>query len=317
MAKISVIVPVYNTSKYIKKCLDSVLNQTMNDLEIIIVNDGSTDDSEEIIEEWIKKNKDKIQIKYFQKENGGLSETRNFGAKHATGEYITFLDSDDYLDVNIYRNLEKYMEEKIELIKFKICTVNEKNEILQKFDGPAFGKITGPEAFKKLYDTDTYMDISCIYLYKREFYLKNNFEFELKRYHEDFGLVPWIIVNAKSVVSTEYYGYFYLRRENSITDTQNPEKEKKKAYDSLKHYDNAIQRITKKNFDNYTTAIFKRYYTNALLLKVKNLSGQEQKEFLKCLKTRRVYKNINPDNLKQLLKRILIMINIKLYLKLR
>lgn len=315
--KLSVIIPVYNTSKYIEKCLNSILNQFMNDIEIIIVNDGSTDNSEEIITKWINENQHKIEIKYFKKENGGLSSARNFGVNQATGEYITFLDSDDYLEPQIYKNLEKYMEDKIELIKFKMSTVDENGTITEKLDGPIFGKCNGEEAFKKLYTTDTFLEVSCIYLYRRDFYINKNFEFELNAYHEDFGLVPWIIINAESVVSTEHFGYFYLKRENSITDATQPEKEKKKAYDILKHYDNAISRISNSNITNDAKIMFKRYYTNVLLLKVENLKGKEQKDFIKNIKVRKVYKNIKPENFKQLIKNILVMINIKLYLKLR
>lgn len=315
--KISIIIPVYNTSKYIEKCLNSIINQTMESIEIIIVNDGSTDNSEEIIQKWIDKNEHKKTIKYFKKENGGLSEARNFGVKQATGKYITFVDSDDYLDKNIYKNLEKYIDEKIELIKFKMSTVDEKYQLIEKLDGPVFDKCSGPEAFKRLYSTDTFMEVSCIYLYKKDFYEKNKFEFELKTYHEDFGLIPWILINAKSVVSTEYLGYYYLKRENSITDATQPEKEKKKAYDILKHYDNAISRITNSCIKTDEKEIFKKYYTNVLLLKIENLDGYEKSKFIKEIKTRKVYKNIKPENLKQLIKRILLKINIKLYLKLR
>ena len=113
------------------------------------------------------------------------------------------------------------------------------------------------------------------------------------------------------------YGYYYLKRENSITDMTNVEKEKKKAYDILKHYDNAIKREEQSKLSNKAVNMFKRYYTNVLLLKVNNLKGKEQKEFIKQIKTRKVYKNIKSENLKQLLKRLLVMINIKLYLKIR
>lgn len=315
--KISVIIPVYNTSKYIEKCLNSIVNQTMESIEIIIVNDGSTDNSEEIIQKWIDENQHKKTIKYFKKENGGLSDARNFGVKQATGEYITFVDSDDYLDENIYKNLEKYIDEKIELIKFKMSTVDENDQLLEKLDGPVFEKCSGTEAFKRLYSIDTFMEVSCIYLYKKDFYEKNKFEFELKTYHEDFGLIPWILINAKTVISTEYFGYYYLKRENSITDATQPEKEKKKAYDILKHYDNAISRITNSNFNTDEKDIFKKYYTNVLLLKIENLDGYEKRKFIKEIKTRKVYKNIKPENPKQLIKRILLKINIKLYLKLR
>lgn len=315
--KLSVIIPVYNTSIYIEKCLNSILNQSMNDIEIIIVNDGSTDNSKEVIQKWINENQDKIDIKYFEKENGGLSSARNFGVKQATGKYITFVDSDDYLDEDLYKKFEIYMENKIDLIKFKMSTVNENGEIIKKLDGPIFEKCSGEEAFKKLYTTDTFLEVSCIYLYRRDFYINKGFEFELNAYHEDFGLIPWIIINAQTVVSTEYFGYFYLKRENSITYVTRPEKEKKKAYDILKHYDNAISRISNAELKDDAKMMFKRYYTNVLLLKVENLKEREQKEFIKDIKTRKVYKNIKPDNIKQLLKRILVRININLYIKLR
>ena len=314
MCKISVIVPVYNVEKSVEKCIESVLNQTYMDIEVVIVNDGTPDNSQKIIDKYQKKYSN---IKSYIKENGGLSSARNYGVKQATSEYITFVDSDDYLEENIYKNLQSYMEEKLDLIKFKMSTVDENDKIIEKLDGPIFEKCSGEEAFKKLYTTDTFLDVSCIYLYRKEFYIKNNFQFELNAYHEDFGLIPWILINAKSVASAKEFGYYYLKRQNSITDMTNLEKEKKKAYDILKHYDNAIQRVEQSNLSNKAITMFKKYYTNVLLLKVNILKGKEQREFIKCIKTRKVYKNIKAENLKQLVKKILVMINIKLYLKIR
>ena len=104
MIKISVIVPVYNTEKYLPKCLDSLVNQTLKDIEIIIVNDGSPDNSQKIIDDYVKKYKN---IKAFEKKNGGLSDARNYGIKKASGEYIAFLDSDDYVTVDMYEKMYK------------------------------------------------------------------------------------------------------------------------------------------------------------------------------------------------------------------
>ena len=95
--KISVIVPVYNVEKYLKQCLDSIVNQTYKNLEIIIVNDGTKDNSMKIVEEYLQ---DK-RIKVINKENGGLSSARNIGIKEATGDYISFIDSDDYISLNM------------------------------------------------------------------------------------------------------------------------------------------------------------------------------------------------------------------------
>lgn len=317
MPKVSVIVPVYNTEKYIKKCLDSLLTQTLQDIEIIIVNDGSTDNSEKVIKEIIELNKNnKIEIKYFKKENNGLSSARNFGVRKATGKYISFIDSDDYIDKNLYKDLEKYIDKDIDLIKFKAQTVNSEYKVIEKFDGPVFEKVPGEKAYEKLCVDDKYLDIACIYLYRRDFFIKNKFKYALNTYHEDFGLTSLVIVQAKSVVSTNIFGYYYLiQRENSITSIENEEKEEKKAYDVLKHYDNALQELINIEISNNTKLLVKRYYTNTLLIKAKTLKGKKQEEFIKEIKKRKLYKNIKPENLKQLIKKILLCINIKLYLR--
>ena len=103
MPKISIIVPVYNVEKYIAKCLKSLTLQTLQGIEIIIVNDGSLDRSIDIIEKYVKENPTKI--KYYEKKNGGLSTARNYGLEYATGEYIAFLDSDDYVEINMYEEM--------------------------------------------------------------------------------------------------------------------------------------------------------------------------------------------------------------------
>ena len=106
--KVSIIVPVYNVQNYINRCLKSLVNQTLDDLEIIIVNDGSTDFSKEIINKYMEKYQNKIR--YFEKENGGLSSARNFGIKYATGKYIAFLDSDDYVEKDMYKTMYEVAE---------------------------------------------------------------------------------------------------------------------------------------------------------------------------------------------------------------
>ena len=104
MPKISVIVPVFNTGKYIKKCLNSILSQKNVDYEIIVVNDGSTDNSDEIIKDYVNQHQEKV--KYYTKQNGGLSDARNYGITKASGDYLCFVDSDDYIDENLFANLE-------------------------------------------------------------------------------------------------------------------------------------------------------------------------------------------------------------------
>ena len=99
MPKVSIIVPVYNVERYIVRSMDSLVNQTLKDIEIIVVNDGSTDNSKKLIEIYQKKYPNKIKL--VDKKNGGLSDARNYGIPHATGEYIAFLDSDDYVELHM------------------------------------------------------------------------------------------------------------------------------------------------------------------------------------------------------------------------
>ncbi len=102
MPKISIIVPVYNVENYLKKCLDSIVNQTFKDIEIILINDGSTDNSLNICKEYAKKDH---RIRLINKPNGGLSSARNVGIDLSTGEYLGFVDSDDWIALNMYEKL--------------------------------------------------------------------------------------------------------------------------------------------------------------------------------------------------------------------
>lgn len=319
MSEISVIVPVYNTEKYIERCLDSILNQTFKNIEIIIVNDGSEDNSDKIINQWIQRNNSKIKIKYIKKENGGLSDARNTAIKEATGKYISFIDSDDYIDENLYFSLKKYMDDNIDLIKFKMNTVDENGKILEKINGPTFGICNGQEAFEKLCTQDKYIDPACIYLYRRQFFLENSFKYNVGMYHEDFGLTPLIIVKSKSFLSTGEYGYNYLKRNDSITGGKDAENCIKKANDVLNHYDNMLIEIERYDISKHTKDLIKRYYTNAVILKAKELyeNKEEYNKYIKEIKKRKMYKNIKQKNIKQLTKRFLLFFNIKLYLKMR
>ena len=115
MIKVSVVVPVYNTSKYLRRCLDSLVNQTLKNIEIIIVNDKSTDNSKDIIKEYENKYQN-IKVIH-NKINKGIGYNRNLGIEIASGKYIAFVDSDDYIDLNLYEKMYEYSEEK----KLNLC----------------------------------------------------------------------------------------------------------------------------------------------------------------------------------------------------
>lgn len=317
MAKISILVPVYNAENQIEKCLNSIIGQTYNeDIEIIIVNDGSTDNSENIIKKYIQQNQKSNIIKYYSKENEGIAETRNFAIDKASAEYILFVDSDDYLDKYTIEKLKPYIEKNIDLIKFKLQKVNEEGKVLEKIEGPIFEETTGEEAFNKMYCKDILIDSPCVYLIKKELLTKNNLKFQ-GIYHEDFGLIPFVILSAKSVVSTPYYLYQYVQSSNSITRNEDYMKTIKRMDSVLEHYDNMIKRIETMKLNNKTKENVKIYYTNAIILKIESLKEQDKNKYIQEIKKRKMYKNIKARNLKQLIKKICLKINIKLYLKMR
>ena len=306
MYDISVVVPVYNTEKYIKKCLDSLVNQTMKNIEIIVINDGSTDRSEDIIIEYEKKYPE--LIKYFKKENGGLSSARNYGVQKALGNYISFVDSDDYVDRELFNNLKKYLDRKIDIIKFKTKKIYESGKI-EIYDGPIFEICNGEEAFNRLCFTDKLLEPAWLYLYKREFWIKNKFEYSEGLYHEDFGLTPVVMINAKTVTSTNIYGYYYIERQNSIVKDKT--KNTKKAYDLLKHYDNMVESIEDKKYNIETINNLKQYYSNAIIRKLKELKSKEKRKYKKEIKSRKLVSNIKPKNIKQVIKKIVLKIIIQ------
>lgn len=311
MPKISIIIPAYNAEKHIERCLDSVLAQKYDDLEIIVINDGSTDKTEEKISKY------KEHIIYIKKENAGLSDTRNVGIAKATGTYLMFIDSDDYIEKNLLESLKPYIEQDIDIIKYKAKKINENGNNIELLKGPTFGIENGPEAFSKLCFTDELMEATWLYLYKRELFTKNNFKFAKDLYHEDFGLTPLIILKAKTMVSLDIYGYYYVQSENSITRNGDYEKTVQKFKDLLIHYDNITKTIENYDIDIKTKENVKIFCTNSILLRINELNRNDRKKFIKEIKKRKMIKNIKVRNLKQLIKRILLSINIKLYLKLR
>ncbi len=314
MKKISIIIPVYNVEKYLKRCLDSVENQKYKNIEVILVNDGSTDKSEEIIKKY---QEEYSNIKYLKKINGGLSDSRNFGIKNATGDYICFIDSDDYIDESLLSSLERYLDADYDMIKYKLIKVDENYNQIEKIGGPIFENKTGEEAFNILYGQDVMLQPAWLYLYKKSFWDENKFQYPVGKIHEDFARTALIMLRAKKVISTNIYGYYYYQSNSSITRGNDESKKMKRALDMLDHYDYMIQIINSYNISKITKENIKIYYTNCIILKIEELSEENKKNYIKEIKKRKMFKNIKARSFKQLLKRIILNINVNWYLKLR
>ena len=235
MSKVSVIVPVYNVEEYLDKCLSSLVNQTLKDIEIIVVNDGSKDNSQKIIDKYAKKYK---CIKAYKKENGGVSSARNFGIKKATGEYIGFVDSDDWVEPDMYEKMyNKAVSKDFDIV---LCDAKEiynnhtksikitlKNDINSKNElKPLLTKIY-PVLWNKIYKNK----------------IMNLIQFKKKVWYEDveylYRLFPYI--NNVGMVDEEFYNY--LQREGSIVKTID-----KRLYDYIDNWNTIIEFYKKNNF---------------------------------------------------------------------
>ena len=293
--KFSIIVPVYNVEKYIKDCLTSILNQTYDNFEVIVVNDGSPDNSEEIIKDLAKKDK---RIKYFKKENGGISDTRNFGIEKSTGEFFFFVDSDDTINEKLLQNVKDAIDDKTELVRFGAKKINNDDVI---YESPqVFKDLSGPIAFEKLIKLSLFATVWS-FAFKREFWDKNKFTFAKGKVHEDFGLIPLVVMKADYVSAIEYPGYNYIIRENSIMTSNSLDKEKKKIDDTLYHYDYLIKEINKLDINNKD--LFKSYVANALINKAIYAPKELKTSLIKEIIKRKVYQNLLSDTFKRKMKK--------------
>lgn len=210
MIKVSVIVPVYNSALYLDKCLDSLVNQTLKDIEIIVVNDGSTDNSQEIINKYIKKDKRIVSI---VKGNGGLGDARNYGIKKATGKYIGFVDSDDHVDLNMYEDLYKTAEkENSDIVECNFYW-SYKNKL--KEDKPKYNYDSKEDIFNNI------RVMVCNKIFRKELVIKNKIMFPQGVKYEDILFTYKILphVNKISYIGKAYY--YYIQRQNSLSNNQN------------------------------------------------------------------------------------------------
>ena len=256
MAKVSVIVPIYNVEKYLPKCLDSLVNQTLDDIEIILVNDGSLDDSGKIAKEYSEKYKDKII--YLEKENGGLSDARNYGIPYATGEYIAFLDSDDYIDIDAYKQMyEKAKKEDADFLECDFIWEYPNKKVIDK-------RIDYKNKQEMLAVVRV---VAWNKLIKRDLIIKNNIRFPKGLRYEDieftYKLLPYL--NKISYIDKNFI--HYVQRNNSIANVQN-----EKTADIFTILDNVINYYKEKNlYEEYKEQLEYNYARYLLCSSLKRM----------------------------------------------
>ena len=220
MTKVSVIVPVYNTEKYLKKCIDSLLNQTLKDLEIIIVNDSSPDDSQKIIDEYVTKFPDRI--KSIVKENGGQGSARNLGLEASSGEYVGYLDSDDFVDIHMYEDMYNIaIKDNSDIVDVGFYIYSESGKVIKEDIYRSERTPTNLKETKQLLFDKTAVTNK---LYRASLLKDNNIKFREKKWYEDFDFVIKTICYAKKVSIIERPYYYYLLRQGSTMNNSNIER---------------------------------------------------------------------------------------------
>lgn len=210
---ISVIVPVYNIQNYIKRCVESIVNQTFTNLQIILVDDGSTDESGKICDEMAASD---TRIEVFHKSNGGLSDARNFGLERARGKYIAFVDGDDYIDSDMYESLYKAIV--TNAADIASCGYYE------VFDDKTYTMCCAKEtvvldrvkAYEALFSRGAILGCTNVNKLFRE-NVFDNIRYKVGIQSEDLELLYRILDKVKLVVCIDVAKYYYVHRENSIT----------------------------------------------------------------------------------------------------
>lgn len=221
MEKVSIIVPVYHIKKYIGACIESLQAQTWKNIEILLIDDGATDGSGEICDQYAKTD-DRIQV--FHKENGGLSDARNYGARQASGKYLLFIDGDDRVSPKLAEKTltcaEKY---EADLVFFDFESIEEETgrRDLYHYDLPQnqiFSARTNPEVFLR-------SPSACCCLYRKTFWERTGIRFPKARHYEDLATTPRFLMQADRLayVGEEPY-YYYMLRKGSIMHSSNFER---------------------------------------------------------------------------------------------
>ena len=270
MPKVSVIVPIYNVEKYLEKCINSLLSQTLEDIQIILVNDGSKDNSGNIAREYEKNNKDRVI--YVEKENGGLSDARNYGLKYATGDFVAFLDSDDYIEKNAYEEMyNKAIEENADYVE---C------DFIWEF--PNKIRVDKQYPYKNKKEMLSFVRVvAWNKLIKRQLITDNNLEFPKGLRYEDveftYKLIPF--VNKFAYVDKPFI--HYVQREGSIANVQN-----ERTAEIFTVLDNVIEFYKKNNiYEEYRDELEYNYARYLLCSSLKRMCKIKDKTIREKLLT--------------------------------
>ena len=256
---LTVVIPVYNVEKYLKRCIESILIQEWKHYDILLVDDGSTDNSPQICEDYAKAY-DIISV--IHKENGGLSEARNTGISNAEGEYVYFLDSDDWIEPNTFSDLAEVIEsDQYDIISFNPEFVKSEHDII-KSDSKRTKRLTGKEALIDMFSYGFITGFATDKIYRKALFTKNTIQFPVGKYYEDLGTNYKLFLAAKKVYATNQKYYHYLiDNPDAITQSWN----EKKLRDMFEFYKEVFYSdFVRSQLNQEELHISQLYYVNGL-----------------------------------------------------
>ena len=295
----TIIIPVYKVEQYLDRCVESIVKQSFGDFEILLIDDGSPDNSPLMCDKWAEKDK---RISVIHKENGGLAETRNVGIAAARGEYIIFVDSDDYLvSDDVFKLLYAELNCGVD-----VAAVDGKSNVNSYYMTHIYDRTisSGEEFLKKSLKEQKAPMAAWLYVYKRKFLEDNGLKFKEGILHEDEEFTPRVLLKAKRVLNTGIIFYFYHVRNNSITTASNKDKNMADLYSTCVELE--------KIYRNLADRKLKKLLLDSLVMKYLSLyrSGNFGKNYI-----HKKFVIKNSYRLKTRMKALLFCINTKFYCK--
>ena len=256
--KISIVVPIYNVERYLKRCVESLRDQTYKNLEIILVDDGSPDNCPTICDTFAELD-DRIRV--LHKKNGGLSEARNFGLKKATGDYILYVDSDDYIEKDSCEKLINSMDSNVDVVVGSYREVRE-NKIIIKRHSNLSEKLqySAKEYVIKSIKNDEWYAPAWLNLYRKSFLISNKLYYKVGYYFEDIEMLPRLFLANPRVKYVDYAFYNYIIRKNSIMTSKMTAEKIQMSIDIYNNWMRLISGVNDKQYQSYLYGILIKYY---------------------------------------------------------
>lgn len=286
MPYFSIIIPVYNAEKSLRRCLDSISAQTFQDYEVLIINDGSTDSTPNIAREYYNSDS---RITLFSFPNSGVGMARSRGISLSTGEYIIFVDADDTINPELLQRLNLYIVQKTQppdIIRYQCNLINDEPvKDSSRYNFMSECSDTGISMLKRWSIPGKKYAVYWLFCFNRLCFSETSIPWY--RCYEDVAVIPFLVANAKLVSTISYIGYNYTCNvASSLTNVISDDAERSRAYEFFRAYDFAIRKFLELDISNSDKAFLINDYNRRLLAKFNSLPWHLKEEFEPALKAR-------------------------------